>query len=97
MLTRNSLLISEEAIWRSSEIIAKGKPWEHVIRDGQSIVAKAARKILMLACDAADTRARPMLPMLSTTIHAAFVLYVRTIRHPQALLRDTDRMVRLFK
>jgi len=93
MLGRNSLLISQEAIRDSIEVIAKDQPWEHFVRCGQAMVANSARKILIITIEGADHQLRSTMPTPSIILHACFVLYVNSIRHPGARMVKVDQAV----
>ncbi|KAF2009454.1 hypothetical protein BU24DRAFT_467832 [Aaosphaeria arxii CBS 175.79] len=91
MLCRNSLLISEEAVWLAAEIVAKDQPWQQIIRNGQAITANTARKILVATVESHDLELEAALPTFHITLHACFVLYIYTVRHPKSRMVTTDQ------
>lgn len=93
MLCRNSLLLAEEAIREATEVIAKGQPWEPLVRHGQTIVANAARKILTLTVEGADHEEGTLIPTFLISLHAIIVLYVYGVRHPEARMKPVDQAV----
>lgn len=97
MLCRNSLLLAEEAICEATEVIAKGQPWEHLVRHGQTIVANAARKILALTMEGADHAEGTLMPTFVISLHAAIVLYIYGIRHPEARMKPVDQTVSVMQ
>ncbi|KAF5654949.1 hypothetical protein F25303_996 [Fusarium sp. NRRL 25303] len=70
MLNRNSLLISKNALHMAVEIIAKDTPWEYQIRNGQSMVANSARKIIHLLADNDDSASHLFAPAYFPLLHA---------------------------
>ncbi|KAH6687379.1 hypothetical protein F5X68DRAFT_231851 [Plectosphaerella plurivora] len=95
LLTRNGLLISEDALHHSIDETATGAPWEAVIRSGQSIAANAARKILRLITRSATSGIPSILPCVVAPLHAIIALSIHvltgTSREPaadDALLRS---------
>jgi hypothetical protein len=54
MLLRNTFLVSDEAIRDAVEVIAAGKPWDHVTRNGQTIAANSARSIVRILVEGHD-------------------------------------------
>lgn len=90
MLARNSLLIGEEAIHQAVNIIAKDKPWEFIIRNGQSTTANAARRICRVLIESADSGQRPLMPSLSAPMQALYILSVHLIRCPHLRMSRAD-------
>lgn len=90
MLTRNSLLISREALRQSVNIIAKDKPWDYVIRNGQSIAVNSARRVIRLLIEAEDCDQMPRLVTYHSPLHALYVLVVQLINHPESKMSKTD-------
>ena len=93
MLTRNSMLISEEAVFCATEIMAKAQPWEKYVRNGQTMSANAARKILNIVIEGADSDLNPVMTMAPISLHAIYALSIHAIRHPKARMASTDRLV----
>ncbi|EGU87835.1 hypothetical protein FOXB_01629 [Fusarium oxysporum f. sp. conglutinans Fo5176] len=73
MLNRNSLLISKNALHMAVEIIAKDTPWEYQIRNGQSMVANSARKIIHLLADNDDSASHLFAPAYFPLLHAILI------------------------
>ncbi|KZL78258.1 fungal specific transcription factor domain-containing protein [Colletotrichum tofieldiae] len=90
ILSRNSLLISEEAIATGANIIAKGKPWDFMMRNGQSLAANSARKVLRIVVEAVDSKANAILPNLLAPLHALSTLAVHVITHPDSRISTMD-------
>ncbi|KAK1584961.1 fungal-specific transcription factor domain-containing protein [Colletotrichum navitas] len=90
ILSRNSLLISEEVITISADIIAKGKPWDYMLRNGQSIVANSARKVLRIFVEAVDCRSNTILPNLLAPLHALSALALHVVTHPGSRISTMD-------
>jgi hypothetical protein len=93
MLCRNSLLIAQEAVQEVSDKMGKGQPWEHIVRSGHSIPANSARKVLTMVIEKTDHILESAISMLPAVIHAAYILYIHTIRHPEARMATIDRVV----
>ncbi|KAJ4379152.1 hypothetical protein N0V86_005195 [Didymella sp. IMI 355093] len=93
MLCRNSLLIAQEAVQEVSEVMGKGQPWSHIVRSGHSIPANAARKVLTTALEKTDHILESAISMLPAVIHAAYILYIHTIRHPDARMASIDKVL----
>lgn len=93
MLNRNSLLISKDAIHKAVEVIAKGTPWEYTIRNGQSMVANSARKIIHLLADNDDTMSHLFAPSYFPLLHALYVLAVHILKQPQSRISKIDQSV----
>ncbi|CEF79688.1 hypothetical protein FGSG_04643 [Fusarium graminearum PH-1] len=91
MLNRNSLLISKDAIHKAVEVIAKGTPWEYTIRNGQSMVANSARKIIHLLADNDDTMSHLFAPSYFPLLHALYVLAVHILKQPQSRISKIDQ------
>ncbi|GKT57569.1 fungal specific transcription factor domain-containing protein [Colletotrichum tofieldiae] len=85
-----SLLISEEAIATGANIIAKGKPWDFMMRNGQSLAANSARKVLRIVVEAVDSKANAILPNLLAPLHALSTLAVHVITHPDSRISTMD-------
>ncbi|KAL3602984.1 hypothetical protein FPOAC2_07301 [Fusarium poae] len=91
MLNRNSLLISKDAIHKAVEVIAKGTRWEYTIRNGQSMVANSARKIIHLLADSDDTLSHLFAPSYFPLLHALYVLAVHILKQPQSRISKIDQ------
>jgi hypothetical protein len=90
MLLRNTFLVSDEAIRDAVEVIAAGKPWDHVTRNGQTIAANSARSIVRILIEGHDRGLRPVLHTITAPLHVLSVLSVHLIRHPTSRLADSD-------
>lgn len=93
MLNRNSLLISKDAIHKAVEVIAKGTPWEYTIRNGQSMVASSARKIIHLLADSDDSVSHLFTPSYFPLLHALYVLAVHILKQPHSRISKIDQSV----
>ncbi|KAG5752049.1 hypothetical protein H9Q70_005336 [Fusarium xylarioides] len=91
MLNRNSLLISKNALHMAVEIIAKDTPWEYQIRNGQSMVANSARKILHLLADNDDAASHLFAPAYFPLLHAMYVLAVHILKQPHSRVSKIDQ------
>ncbi|KAF4340769.1 transcription factor [Fusarium beomiforme] len=91
MLNRNSLLISKNALHKAVEIIAKGTPWEYQIRNGQSMVANSARKIIHLLADSEDSASHLFAPAYFPLLHAMYVLAVHILKQPHSRISKIDQ------
>ncbi|KAL2880091.1 hypothetical protein SGCOL_004475 [Colletotrichum sp. CLE4] len=90
ILSRNSLLISEEAITSGADMIAKGKPWDYIMRNGQALAANAARKVLRIVVEAVDSKSNAILPNLLAPLHALSTLAVHVVTHPDSRISTMD-------
>ncbi|KAF6840951.1 fungal specific transcription factor domain-containing protein [Colletotrichum plurivorum] len=90
ILSRNSLLISEEAISSGANIIAKGKPWDYIVRNGQSIAANAARKMLRIVVETLDSKSNAVFPSLLAALNALAALAVHVVTHPGSRISAMD-------
>ncbi|KAK1984500.1 fungal-specific transcription factor domain-containing protein [Colletotrichum cereale] len=90
ILSRNSLLISEEAITTSADITAKGKPWDYMMRNGHSLAANSARKVLRIVVEAVDCKSNAILPNLLAPLHALSTLAVHVVTHPESRISAMD-------
>lgn len=90
MVLRNTFLISDEAIRNAVEEYAAGKPWNHVIRNGQTIVANSARSIVKVFIEGHDQGSRPVLHTVTAPLHVLSVLSVHLITHPMSRLASSD-------
>ncbi|KAK2041706.1 hypothetical protein LZ31DRAFT_633199 [Colletotrichum somersetense] len=90
ILSRNSLLISEEAIAISADITAKGKPWDYMLRNGQSLAANSARKVLRVVVETVDCGSNTILPNLLVPLHALSTLAVHVVTHPDSRISTMD-------
>ncbi|KAF6812648.1 fungal specific transcription factor domain-containing protein [Colletotrichum musicola] len=90
ILSRNSLLISEEAISSGANIIAKGKPWDYIVRNGQSIAANAARKMLRIVVETVDSKSNSIFPSLLAALNALTALAVHIATHPDSRVSAMD-------
>lgn len=93
VLTRNSLLLSESALRNSTEIIAKDQPWSTVIRNGQSMAANCARRLVKLYIEAEEIGLPLLMPSANASLHASYVLSVHLLQHPKSRLAETDLSV----
>ncbi|XP_014558853.1 hypothetical protein COCVIDRAFT_35904 [Bipolaris victoriae FI3] len=91
ILTRNSLLISERAIRLSVDVIAKDEPWEYAVRNGQSLAANSARKILRLFLESSENQTYPVLPSLAGPLHAMGALTVFVVTRQNSRMATMDR------
>ncbi|KAF4457143.1 hypothetical protein F53441_932 [Fusarium austroafricanum] len=91
MLNRNSLLISKDALHKAVEIIAKDTPWEYLIRNGQSMVANSARKIIHLLADNEDSASHLFAPAYFPLLHAMYVLAVHILKQPHSRISKIDQ------
>ncbi|KAF5661206.1 hypothetical protein FHETE_8578 [Fusarium heterosporum] len=91
VLNRNSLLISKDAIYKAVEIIAKDTPWEHSIRNGQSMVANSARKIIHLLADSDDSTSHVFSPAYFPLLHALYVLAIHILKQPHSRVSKIDQ------
>ncbi|KAF5641624.1 oleate-activated transcription factor 1 [Fusarium sp. NRRL 52700] len=91
MLNRNSLLISKNALHMAVEIIAKDTPWEYLIRNGQSMVANSARKIIHLLADNDDSASHLFAPAYFPLLHAMYVLAVHILKQPHSRVSKIDQ------
>ncbi|KAK1962781.1 fungal-specific transcription factor domain-containing protein [Colletotrichum sublineola] len=90
ILSRNSLLIGEEAIAISADTTAKGKPWDYMLRNGQSLAANSARKVLRIVVEAVDCKSNAILPNLLAPLHALSTLAVHVVTHPDSRISTMD-------
>lgn len=90
MMLRNTLLVSDEAIRNADEDYAAGKPWSHVIRNGQTIVANSARSMVKMFMEGHDLRSKPVLHTAMGPLHVLSALSVHLIRHPTSRLATSD-------
>lgn len=90
ILSRNSLLISEEAISLAANTIAKGKPWDYIVRNGQSIAVNAARKMLRLQVEVLDAKSNAIHPSLLVALHALATLAIHIVTHPDSRISAMD-------
>ncbi|PNP59644.1 hypothetical protein FNYG_14854 [Fusarium nygamai] len=91
MLNRNSLLISKNALHMAVEIIAKDTPWEYQIRNGQSMVANSARKIIHLLADNDESASHLFAPAYFPLLHAMYVLAVHILKQPHSRVSKIDQ------
>ncbi|KAM0192356.1 hypothetical protein ACHAPI_008303 [Fusarium lateritium] len=91
MLNRNSLVISKDAIYKAVEIIAKDTPWEYSIRNGQSMVANSARKIIHLLADSDDMASHLFAPAYFPLLHALYVLAIHILKQPHSRIARIDQ------
>lgn len=90
ILSRNTLLISKEAMTTVADIIAKGKPWGSVVRNGQSIAANAARKILRILVETLDSQSTSIFSSWLGMLHAFATLTIHIITHPGSRISTMD-------
>ncbi|CAH0051271.1 unnamed protein product [Clonostachys solani] len=85
-----SLLISKEALQSAVSVIAKDKPWYSVIRNGQSMVADAARKTLRLVIEGVDSDFNAALSSLTAPLNSLATLVVSIITRPRSHVAGMD-------
>ncbi|CAI4219721.1 unnamed protein product [Parascedosporium putredinis] len=90
MTMRNRFLISDAAVRVAVEDHAAGQPWNHVIRDGQSIAANCARNIIKILVEGHDRGTRPALHTATAPLQALYVLSMYLLRHPASRLAPSD-------
>ncbi|ENH75867.1 hypothetical protein FOC1_g10003004 [Fusarium oxysporum f. sp. cubense race 1] len=73
------------------EIIAKDTPWEYQIRNGQSMVANSARKIIHLLADNDDSASHLFAPAYFPLLHAMYVLAVHILKQPHSRVSKIDQ------
>ncbi|USP75442.1 hypothetical protein yc1106_02716 [Curvularia clavata] len=91
IVVRNSLLIGEKDIRLSVDVIAKDEPWEFAVRNGQSLAANSARKILRLFLESSENDTYPVLPSLAGPLHAMGVLAVYVVTRQNSIMANMDR------
>ncbi|KAM6527621.1 hypothetical protein FALCPG4_008675 [Fusarium falciforme] len=91
MVSRNCLLISNLALHKAVEIIAKGSPWEHVIRNGQYLVASSARKMVHLLAENEGARRPALVPCYFSPLHAFYVLAICILKQPDSRVSRMDQ------
>ncbi|KAL2830719.1 hypothetical protein BJY01DRAFT_226977 [Aspergillus pseudoustus] len=79
LLSRNSLLISQDALHQCFEEISTGAHWESIVRNGQSIAANAARKILHLVVRASEASSPSVLTCPAAALHAIVALTIHVV------------------
>lgn len=95
MILRNSFLISDEAITQAVDHYAAGQPWNHIIRNGQTVVANSARSIIKLLIEGHDRASPPVLYTLTAPLQAIYILSVHLMVHPSSRLATSDMEVGL--
>ncbi|KAK8074158.1 hypothetical protein PG994_005057 [Apiospora phragmitis] len=90
LLSRNSFLISNEAIRIAVERYAAGQPWSSVIQNGQTAAANSARTVIKLLIDGHELGTTPALSTLATPLHAIYVLAIHLLTHPGSRLANSD-------
>lgn len=90
VLARNTLLISKEALSTGANIIGRGKPWDHVVRNGQSIAANAARKILRILVETLDSHSTLIFSSWLGVLNAFATLAIHIITHPGSRISTMD-------
>jgi hypothetical protein len=76
LLTRNSLLISDEVLHYYVDKTSTGAAWEAIVRSGRGVTANAARKVLQLVIRSADSGTASILPCLVASLHAIIALTI---------------------
>ncbi|CAH0023299.1 unnamed protein product [Clonostachys rhizophaga] len=84
------LLISKEALQSAVGVIAKDKPWYSVIRNGQSMVADAARKTLRLVIEGVDSDFNAAFSSLTAPLNSLATLVVSIITRSRSHVAGTD-------
>lgn len=90
ILSRNTLLISKEATSAVADIIAKDKPWGSAVRNGQSIAANAARKILRILVETLDSYSISIFSSWLGMLHAFATLAIHIVTHPGSRISTMD-------
>ncbi|KAH6967589.1 hypothetical protein BKA56DRAFT_530192 [Ilyonectria sp. MPI-CAGE-AT-0026] len=90
MLTRNTLLISKNALRTAVEVIAKDKPWHFVVRNGHSIAINSARRIVKILAEAEDSPCNLFLHSYHSSLHAFYILGVHILKHPDTRMAKAD-------
>lgn len=90
MLTRNTLLISKNALRTAVEVIAKDKPWHFVVRNGHSIAINSARRIVKVLSEAEDSPCNLFLHSYHSSLHAFYILGVHILKHPDTRMAKAD-------
>ncbi|KXJ84963.1 fungal-specific transcription factor domain-domain-containing protein [Microdochium bolleyi] len=88
-MTRNSLLLSSTSLRETIAFVAD-EPWWAVMRNGQSIVANSARRIIRLLTELEEHGQTPLLPAYAASLHALLILAVHSIRKPTARAVKSD-------
>ncbi|KAF5002447.1 hypothetical protein FGRMN_459 [Fusarium graminum] len=82
---------AKDAIYKAVEIIAKDTPWEYSIRNGQSMVANSARKIIHLLADSDDSTSHVFAPAYFPLLHALYVLAIHILKQPHSRISKIDQ------
>ncbi|KAF4463995.1 transcription factor [Fusarium albosuccineum] len=82
MLSRNSLLISKDALYKAVEVMAKGTAWEHAIRSGQSMTISSARKIIHVLAEMEASQPPSLAPLYHASLHAFYILAIQILKQP---------------
>ncbi|KAL1906488.1 hypothetical protein Sste5344_007818 [Sporothrix stenoceras] len=90
MLSRNSMLLSPGVFQRYFECVGRDKPWCHLLEDRSAVAASAARRIISLLVENAETDSDLALLSIINPLHAAYVLMVQTINHPHSRRASLD-------
>ncbi|KAH8602377.1 fungal-specific transcription factor domain-containing protein [Bisporella sp. PMI_857] len=90
MIMRNSFLVSEEATRMAVQQYVTGKPWDFLIRNGQTLAANSARSIIKLLIEGHDRGSAPVASTPAAPLQALYVLSVHLITHPTSRLSNTD-------
>ncbi|KAH7127931.1 hypothetical protein B0J13DRAFT_483420 [Dactylonectria estremocensis] len=90
MLTRNTLLISKNALRIAVEVIAKDTPWHFVVRNGHSLAINSARRIIKVLAEAEDSLCNLSFHSYHSSLHAFYILGVHILRQPHTRMAKAD-------
>ncbi|KAJ3513321.1 hypothetical protein NM208_g15204 [Fusarium decemcellulare] len=91
MLSRNTLLISKDALYKAVEVMAKGTAWEHVIRSGQSMTISSARKIIHILAEMEASQPPSLAPLYHASLHAFYILAIQILKQPHLRISRIDQ------
>ncbi|KAF4992507.1 hypothetical protein FDECE_13696 [Fusarium decemcellulare] len=91
MLSRNSLLISKDALYKAVEVMAKGTAWEHAIRSGQSMTVSSARKIIHILAEMEVSQPPSLAPVYHASLHAFYILAIQILKQPHLRISRIDQ------
>lgn len=63
------------------------------MRNGQSLAANAARKILRIVVEAVDSRSNTVVPNLLAPLHALCTLAIHVVTHAESRISTMDLQV----
>ncbi|TLD08424.1 uncharacterized protein PgNI_07436 [Pyricularia grisea] len=90
LLSRNSFLVSTEAIRKTVEMYTAGKPWSSIMENGSTVAANAARTMIKMLVDGHEQGAAPVLSTLAPSLHAVYVLAIHLLAMPGSRLASWD-------